>query len=263
MPKKSVENTALRLKAILEVLARQDPSAEKKTSRAEVLRLALEQVPLEGTEAQLLASGVARGERALVTASTKLVKAGWILKEGRAGWSITSQGRSALSDFPDVEHLHAALSGSEHSVTAVTKAEAHSEAVLEEALVVSDAAAEPAASAHGAHADEHYDGPSFPQPNAVAVPGTFGSVLGGADWDPAAEAVQLGFDRSDELWKLSVDLPAGDYEFKAALNRGWDENYGQGAHFDGANYHLEHAGGPMTFLYDHATHTVVTKPDGL
>ncbi|MGW9404819.1 pullulanase X25 domain-containing protein [Arthrobacter sp. NPDC055585] len=263
MPKKSVENTALRLKAILEVLAGRDPSAEKKTSRAEVLRQALEQVPLEGTEAELLASGVARGERALVTASTKLVKAGWILKEGRAGWSITPEGRSALTEFPDVQHLHEALSGSRHSVTAVTSAEAQSEAVLEEALTESDTAAEPVAQAGGAHAEDHYEGPSFPQPAAVAVPGSFGSALGGADWDPAADTVQLGFDRSDELWKLSVDLPAGEYEFKAALNRGWAENYGHGAHFDGANYRLEHSGGPVTFLYDHATHTVVTKPDGL
>ena len=263
MPKKSVENTALRLKAILEVLAGQDPSAEKKMSRAEVLRQALEQVPLQGTEADLLASGVARGERALVTASTKLVKAGWILKEGRAGWSITTEGRSALTEFPEVSHLHAALNGSRQSAAAVTSAETQSEAVLEEALVESDAAAEPVAQPHGAHAEEHYEGPSFPQPSAVAVPGTFGSALGGEDWDPAGETVQLGFDRSDELWKLSVDLPAGNYEFKAALNHGWAENYGQDAHFDGANYRLEHSGGPVTFLYDHATHTVVTKPDGL
>jgi len=263
LPKKSVENTALRLKAILEVLAGQDPSAEKKTSRAEVIRQALDRVPLQGTEAELLASGVARGERALVTASTKLVKAGWILKEGRAGWSITPAGRSALSEFPDVDHLQAALSGSRYSVTAVTSAEAQSEAVLEEALIESDAAAEPVAQANGAHAEDHYEGPSFPQPSAVAVPGSFGSALGGADWDPADEAVQMGFDRSDELWKLSVDLPAGDHEFKAALNRSWAENYGQDAHFDGANYRLQHSGGPVTFLYDHATHTVVTKPDGL
>lgn len=262
MPRKTLENTALRLKAILEVLAAQDPSAGAGTGRAEVLRQALEQVPLEGTEAELLASGVARGERALITASTKLVKAGWILKEGRAGWSITTEGRSALTEFPDVHRLNEALSGSKHSVTALTSAETQSEAVLEAALVESDAAAEPEAQVHGSHAEERYAGPSFPQPDAVAVAGTFAAALGGADWDPAADTVQLGFDRSDELWKLTVDLPAGNYEYKAALNRTWAENYGQDAHFDGANYRLEHSGGSVTFLYDHATHTVVTKPDG-
>ncbi|MBD8043501.1 glycosidase [Arthrobacter sp. Sa2BUA2] len=260
MPKKSIENTATRLKVILETLAVQDPSNPGRTGRADVLRQALEQVPLEGPEADLLASGVARGERTLVTATTKLVKAGWILKEGRAGWSITAAGRAALADFPDVEQLQAALAGTKASGGAITPAETRSEAVLEEALIDSEGpSGQPP---HGSHPEDRYEGPSFPQPQAVAVAGTFGSALGGEDWEPADPAVQLTFDRSDELWKLSVELPAGDYEFKAALNGSWEENYGYGAHFDGANYSFHHAGGPVTFLYDHATHTVVTKPDG-
>ncbi|MFZ3452334.1 winged helix-turn-helix domain-containing protein [Arthrobacter sp. 7Tela_A1] len=262
MPKKSIENTAHRLKAVLEILAAHDPSEQGKTSRAEVLRQALEQVPLDEAETALLASGVARGERALVTASTKLVKAGWILKEGRAGWSITGAGRAALAEFPDVEQLQAALHGSRQTVEAVTASEAQGEAVLEEALVSAEAAP-PAAQPHGSHPEDNYEGPSFPQPGSVAVPGTFGAVLGGDDWDPGADSVQLSFDRSDELWKLTVDLPAGNYEYKAALNGSWAENYGTGAHFDGANYSFQHAGGPVTFLYDHATHMVVTKPDSV
>ena len=261
MPKKSVENTAVRLKAILEILAAQDPSNPGKTGRTEVLKQALAQVPLEGTEAELLASGVARGERALVTASTKLVKAGWILKEGRAGWSITGTGRAALTDFPDVEQLQTALAETRASGSATTLAETRSEEVLEDALP-NAASGVLAEQPHGSHPEDHYEGPSFPQPSSVAVAGDLAALLGGEDWAPADPAVQLGFDRSDELWKLSVDLPAGDYEYKAALNGTWEENYGQGAHFNGANYGFHHAGGPVTFLYDHATHTVVTKPDG-
>jgi len=262
LPKNSVENTASRMKAILEILAAQEPSNPGKTGRADVLRQALERVPLEGTEADLLASGVARGERAMVTASTKLVKAGWILKEGRAGWSITGAGRAALADFPDVEQMQAALSETRKSSAAVTPAETRNEAVLEEALR-DQAVGGPGRQPHGSHSEDHYEGPSFPQPGSVAVAGNFGALLGGADWSPADEAVQMSFDRSDELWKLGVELPAGDYEFKAALNGSWDENYGFGAHFDGANYGFQHAGGPLTFLYDHATHTVITKPDGV
>ncbi|UPO78478.1 glycosidase [Arthrobacter sp. Helios] len=261
MPKKSVENTAIRLKAILEILATQDPSNPGRAGRADVLRRALEQVPLEGPEADFLASGVARGERSLVTATTKLVKAGWILKEGRAGWSITAAGRAALADFPDVEQMQAALAGTGTSRGAMTPAETRSEAVLEDALREPESGG-PGGQPHGSHQEDRYEGPSFPQPQAVAVAGDFGAPLGGEDWEPADPAVQLGFDRSDELWKLSVDLPAGDYEFKAALNGSWAENYGRGAHFDGVNYSFHHAGGPVTFLYDHATHTVVTKPDG-
>lgn len=262
MPKKSLENTAARLKAILEVLAVQDPSNPGKTPRADVLKQALEQVPLEGPEADFLASGVTRGERALVTASTKLVKAGWILKEGRAGWSITEAGRTALTDFPDVEQLQAALTGTGKAREAVSEAELHSEEVLEDALRNSSSDDVPGGKPHGSHSEEHYAGPSFPQPDMVVVAGNFSGLLGGSDWDPADAAARMGFDRSDELWKLTVDLPAGDYEYKAVLNGTWDENYGYGAHHDGANYGFRHSGGPVTFLYDHATHTVVTKPDG-
>ena len=262
MPKKSTENTARRMKAILEILATQDPSNPARAGRADVLRQALERVPLEETEAVFLASGVTRGERAMVTASTKLVKAGWILKEGRAGWSITAAGRAALADFPDVEQMQAALSETKKSGAAVTPAETANEAVLEEALR-EPAEGNPGRQPHGSHSEDHYEGPSFPQPGSVAVAGNFGALLGGADWSPADTAAQMSFDRSDELWKLVVDLPAGEYEYKAVLNGSWDENYGYGAHFDGANYGFQHSGGPLTFLYDHATHTVVTKPDGV
>ena len=253
----TVENTALRLRAVLEILAAEDPSG--KVSRATVISAALHRVPLTGREAEELASGTTRGERALVNATTKLVKAGWILKEGRAGWSITSGGRQALVDFPEPTRLAAALQGNGSAPSAARKTPPAAE-VVEEA--VRDAVAVPTVPAEpsGSHRDSG-DGfePSFPQPEAVALAGSFGSALGIADWDPAAAA--FSFDRHDELWKLTLDLPAGSYEYKVALNGSWEENYGFGAHRDGGNIQIEHSGGPLSFLYDHATHTVLTKPE--
>jgi len=93
---------------------------------------------------------------------------------------------------------------------------------------------------------------AFPQPDAVALAGDFGTVLGCPEnWQPHFDEVQMAFDPEDQLWKLTADLPAGFYSFKAALNRSWDENYGAFGQPNGANHELHHAGGPVTFRYDH------------
>ncbi|RME61082.1 MAG: hypothetical protein D6790_08380, partial [Caldilineae bacterium] len=53
-------------------------------------------------------------------------------------------------------------------------------------------------------------------------------------------------------------LPPGDYEFKAALNGTWDENYGADGQRDGPNLPLSvpEPGGRVTFFYDQASHQV-------
>ena len=292
MAKTTIENTALRLKAVLEILAAEDPSADRRISRGEVLAAAVTRVPLEARESETLASGAARGERALSTATSRLVKAGWISKEGRAGWSITAAGRQALDDFPETADLLAAMDGktpvlpraastgasatggtaspgesaaaataTAATTDAASPADTDAEAVIEEAL--QEAVAVPAVpqEQHGAHQGAEPPEPTFPQPDTAVVAGNLGGALGAADWDPAESALQLTFDRSDELWKLTADLPAGKYEYKVALNGSWDENYGRDGHRDGANFDMVHDGGPLTFLYDHATHLVSTKPD--
>ncbi|MFJ5958332.1 alpha-amylase family glycosyl hydrolase [Paenarthrobacter sp. NPDC092416] len=97
-----------------------------------------------------------------------------------------------------------------------------------------------------------------PQPAAVSVPGSLNSELGCAgDWMPDCAQAQLALDPADGIWKLSVvDLPAGNYEFKAAINGSWAENYGLGGAGNGSNITLNHDGGPVTFRYDSASHLV-------
>jgi hypothetical protein len=96
------------------------------------------------------------------------------------------------------------------------------------------------------------------QPAAVAVAGSLNSELGcPEDWMPGCDQAQLALDPADLVWKLSIpDLPSGNYEFKAALNRSWDVNYGAGGAPAGANISLNHDGGPVTFRYDHVTHVI-------
>ena len=99
------------------------------------------------------------------------------------------------------------------------------------------------------------------QPGTVAVAGSLDSELGcGGDWDPACDQAQMTFDDASQTWILEVaDLPTGEYEYKAALDRSWDENYGAGGAPNGSNIALRHAGGAITFVYDHRTNVTGTR----
>jgi len=75
-----------------------------------------------------------------------------------------------------------------------------------------------------------------PTPASVTIAGSLQSELGCAgDWDPACAATHLVFDASDDIWQATFDVPAGGWEYKAALNGSWDENYGLNAVPGGAN----------------------------
>jgi len=96
------------------------------------------------------------------------------------------------------------------------------------------------------------------QPDEVALPGTVNSVMGcGEDWAPWCDQAQMTLDPVTATWSITVDLPAGDYEFKVALNRSWDENYGAAGARDGTNIPLILTADSMvTFTYDNETHLV-------
>ncbi len=101
-----------------------------------------------------------------------------------------------------------------------------------------------------------------PQPDAVAVPGDLNNEMGCAgDWDPTCDEAQLALDSNDNIWKGTFTLPAGDYSYKAAINRAWDENYGEGGQVNGANIALTiPAGGDdVTFWYDHRTNYITSS----
>ncbi|MFC5043150.1 pullulanase-type alpha-1,6-glucosidase [Ornithinimicrobium kibberense] len=101
------------------------------------------------------------------------------------------------------------------------------------------------------------------QPDAVSVPGSHNSEMGcAADWSPDCAEAQLALDAKDSVWKGTDDLPAGSYEYKAAVNNSWDENYGAGGAPGGANITYTTDGGNVTFYYDHARHYVTSDAEG-
>ena len=61
---------------------------------------------------------------------------------------------------------------------------------------------------------------------------------------------------SPGVYRATFDVPAGNYEYKVALNNSWDENYGAGGAPGGANIPITAPGGPVMFTYDHATHVI-------
>src|SRR4051794_24762836 len=94
-----------------------------------------------------------------------------------------------------------------------------------------------------------------PNPTSVTIAGSLQSEAGcPGDWDPGCATTHLTYDANDDVWQGSFDLPAGNYEYKAALNNAWDENYGLHASFNGPNVPLSAPGGAVKFFYDHKTH---------
>ncbi len=91
----------------------------------------------------------------------------------------------------------------------------------------------------------------------VNVPGSWQTTAGcSSDWDPACEATALT-DNGDGTFSGTFTIPAGEYEFKVALDGSWGENYGLEGVRDGDNIPLVlEADSTVTFVYDSATHLV-------
>ncbi|MDR6685691.1 hypothetical protein J2Y41_001246 [Arthrobacter sp. 1088] len=272
----TAENTNLRLKAVLDILAEGVWSGAT-LNAGEVLAEAIGRVPFNDHEAELLSGGIPRGHKTLTSASAKLVKAGWLVK-GRSGWTIPEDGLRATVAFPDVSAFAEALDAgtpvpadvpvpTAPPAKAKTKRAATSKKAAAPKAATTKAAATKAAPA--AKKASTRKAPSkaaaapavetLPQPDAVAIAGDFNKILGAPeDWAPQYDEVQMEFNPLVQVWTLTADLPAGFYTYKIALNRSWDENYGAFGVRDGANHELNHDGGPVTFTYSHATHDIVT-----
>ncbi len=102
------------------------------------------------------------------------------------------------------------------------------------------------------------DPENIPPPELVSLAGTFQTQIDcPGNWNTDCEATYMTYDADDDLWSVTLELEAGSYEYKAALNGTWDDNYGLNAKYYGDNIPLEVAeDGPVTFWYDHKTRWV-------
>jgi pullulanase-type alpha-1,6-glucosidase len=97
-----------------------------------------------------------------------------------------------------------------------------------------------------------------PEPASVTVAGSLQEELGcPGDWQPDCAATHLQFDAADKVWQRVFNVPAGSFEYKAALNDSWTENYGAGGVSGGANIPLNlGTATDVKFYYDHVTHWI-------
>ena len=82
------------------------------------------------------------------------------------------------------------------------------------------------------------------EPTSVTIASSFQSELGcSGDWQPDCSGTDLIYNAEDGIWQRPFTVPAGTYEYKAALNGTWDENYGRLAILNGPNIPLTSSGG--------------------
>ena len=90
----------------------------------------------------------------------------------------------------------------------------------------------------------------------VTAPGSYQDEIGcPGDWQPDCLRSWLQDPDGDGTYSFSTgDIPAGNYEFKAAINESWDESYGDGF---GNNipFNVPGAGFIVTFSFNSATNT--------
>lgn len=94
-----------------------------------------------------------------------------------------------------------------------------------------------------------------PPPSQVVIAGTLQPALGcGGEWNTDCAESALAYDANSDVWRNRWVLPAGEYEYKVALNGTWDANYGRFAEWFGENIPLElEEETRVTFIYDHKT----------
>ena len=111
------------------------------------------------------------------------------------------------------------------------------------------------------------EAPPPAQPASVTIAGDLQSELGcPGDWQSECAATHLGFDADDGVWQgtFTPTVPAGSWQYKAALNDSWDENYGDNATRDGPNIPLS-LGDPtdVKFYYSDETHWVTSNENAV
>ncbi len=105
--------------------------------------------------------------------------------------------------------------------------------------------------------------PAAAAERTFALVGSLQSELGCADdWKPECTATELVATGTAGVYAAEFDVPAGSYEYKVAVNDGWDESYG----LNGGNDNIPLTiGGPATlrFVFDDNTHRVGVEAKSL
>lgn len=104
----------------------------------------------------------------------------------------------------------------------------------------------------------------------VTLVGSFQRELGCPfNWDSRCEATRLNYDPTGDIWRGTLELPPGRYEYRVTLEGSGHSTYGAGGEQDGpAISVVVRNSGPVTIYYDDKTHwltdsltsTILTLP---
>ncbi|HVZ18974.1 MAG TPA: alpha-amylase family glycosyl hydrolase, partial [Terriglobales bacterium] len=99
--------------------------------------------------------------------------------------------------------------------------------------------------------------------NSVTIAGDLQSELGcTGDWDPACSTTFLTYDATDDVWQQVFNIPAGNWQYKAALDGNWNVSYGQNTGPD--NIHLDLTSPtPVKFYFDNKTHRITDNHNSI
>lgn len=91
----------------------------------------------------------------------------------------------------------------------------------------------------------------------ITLVGNLQKKVGAAkDWEPAEDKTLMN-SLGNGFYSLTLDLPAGTYYYKIAINGSWSENYGLDGNRDGANVQLNlKTPQKVTFYYNDITHKI-------
>ena len=97
---------------------------------------------------------------------------------------------------------------------------------------------------------------------SVALVGDLQSEVGcPEDWMPSCTQSELVREGTTDRWSATFTVPKGTWQYKVAVNDGWDENYGAGGAPNGGNFTLVLQGtARLRFTYDDATHLTTYTP---
>ncbi len=104
-----------------------------------------------------------------------------------------------------------------------------------------------------------------PNPTSVTIAGSLQSELGcPGDYQPDCVATHLTYDATDDVWQGTWTIPAGTYDYKAALNDSWDENYGANATLNGESISFNlGTSTPVKFYYDHKSNWITSNQNSV
>jgi len=91
---------------------------------------------------------------------------------------------------------------------------------------------------------------------SVTIAGDLQQSQGCANnWDPSCSNTLLSYDRYSDIWKGAFSIPAGSYNYKAALDGNWNVSYGLNT--GGNNIPLSlPAQATVSFYYDNKSHWI-------